>query len=595
MDPATTPLVSRRDARLVGLLAVAAALGAIAAYGRWDAAAWNTPIEYGHLGYDADAMAVLAQIKAASQGDFPLLLTKSVPQLGAPFTANWNDAPIVEQPLYWLTGCLAGVTSLFFAANAMVLCSHVLAALCFFAVCRMLACDARWSFAGALVFAFARFPFARQLHHPQVLYDWHVPACLLVGWWLLDDTGFRVRDRRFWIAIAIAVVTGVQHPYYTNMFVQLTGLACLVLWHRGRRADAVAGLTVCGTSLAAFLLMCGNYLFYKLVHGSNPAGLVRSFQWLEFYALKPLDMFMPPPEHRWGPLAALSQGYFKNVLVPGETPPSCYLGILGIAALAWLCATAVRDTLARPGRDVPGEAWQVLWIVAYSIIGGINCLVGVFGIQFFRSANRYSIFILAIVLVWAIRQLTHRHPTARAGQFAWALPALAVAIAAWDQVPPPPTEKQIADVAMRVDSDRSFTRELESRLPAGGMVFQLPAMKYPEQPVPGVSASDHFRLYLHSDTLRFSFGSFAGRSDTAWQDALLKADLPEVIRALERYGFGAITINRAGFQDAGAALLKALGEQGRSQTLSSPRGDLVAVLLEPAARPELPATAPPGR
>jgi len=577
--------VSRSDARLCAALGTVAALLAIAAYGRWDSTAWNTPVEYGHLGYDADAMAVLAQIKAASQGDFPPLLMKTIPQLGAPFRANWNDTPIVEQLLYWLTGCLASVTSVFFAANALVLFSHVLAAVSFFAVCRALACDARWSFAGALVFAFARFPFTRQLHHPQVLYDWHVPACLLVGWWLLDGAGFRLRDRRFWIAVAIAVVTGLQHPYYTNMFVQLTGIACVVQWARGNRAAAVAGLAVCGAAMAAFLLMCGNFLAFKLAYGSNPGGMVRMFQWLEYYALKPLDLFMPPPDHPFAPLAALAQGYFKNVLASGETPPSSYLGILGIAALAWLTATCVRDALARPSRDLPREAWQILWIVAYSIVGGVNCLVGVFGIQLFRSANRYSIFILAIVLIWAIRQLSKIRLPAEAG---WALSAVAVAIALWDQVPPPPTAAQIADIAARVDSDRQFTRELEARLPAGGMVFQLPAMKYPERPAPGVSASEHFRPFLYSDSLRFSFGSMAGRPDTAWQDALLKADLPGVIRALEAYGFGAIYINRAGFEDGAAALLKALGDQARSETITSPRGDLVAVMLKPAENPELP-------
>jgi hypothetical protein len=225
----------RSEARSLLALAAVAALLAITAYGRWDARSWNTPVEYGNLGYDADTMAVLAQIKAASQGNFPPLLTKTVPQLGAPFTANWNDAPMIEQLLFWLTGCLASASSLFFAANAMVLFSHVLAALCFYTVCRVLHCDLRWSFAGAIIFAFARFPFTRQLHHPQVLYEWHVPACLLVGWWLLDGHGFKLRDQRFWIAIAIAVITGVQHPYYTNMFVQLTGLACLVQWARGNR------------------------------------------------------------------------------------------------------------------------------------------------------------------------------------------------------------------------------------------------------------------------------------------------------------------------------------------------------------------------
>lgn len=577
--------VLRAEGPIVLLLAGVATLLAITAYGRWSAASWSVPLEYGNRGYDADAMAVLAQIKAAAQGDFPPFVTKNVRQLGAPFVGNWNDAPIVEQLMYWLAGCLAGVTSVFFAANTLVVFSHALAAVGFYAVSRSLGGDRRLSLAGGLVFAFARFPFTRQLHHPQVLYDWHVPACLLVGWWVLDGAGLPRRGGRFWIAVAIAIATGIQHPYYTNMFVQLTGLACLVQWARGRREAAAAGIAVCGAAMAAFLVMCGNYLAYKLLHGGNTEGLVRRFQWLEFYALKPLDLFMPPPDHRLPSLAGLGRGYFENVLVPGEIPPSCYLGMVGIAALAWLAIVSVRRALATPARPLPAESWQVLWILAYSMIGGVNCLVGVFGIQLFRSANRYSIFILAIALVWAIRRLSTLPLTDR---MAWGLSTAAVALALWDQVPPVPTAAAIADVAARVDSDRAFTRALESRLPEGAMVFQLPLMKYPEQPAPGVSASDHFRPFLHTDSLRFSFGSIAGRQDTAWQEPLLSGGLQAAIAGLERYGFAALYVNRAGFQDGAAELLKALAALGRAETVTSPRGDLVAVLLEPAAVPELP-------
>jgi hypothetical protein len=578
-------LALRSETFFALLLAGVATLLAIAAYGRWGTSTWSVPLEYGSLGYDADAMAVLAQIKAAAQGDFPPFVTKNVRQLGAPFVGNWNDVPIVEQLLYWLAGCLAGVTSVFFAANALVVFSHALAAVGFYAVSRALGGERGLCLAGGLVFGFARFPFTRQIHHPQVLYDWHVPACLLVGWWVLDGSGLTRRDRRFWIAVAIAVATGIQHPYYTNMFVQLTGLACLVQWARGRREAAGAGLAVCGAAMAAFLVMCGNYFAYKLLHGGNPAGLVRRFQWLEFYALKPLDLFMPPPDHRLPALAGLGRGYFENVLVPGEIPPSCYLGMVGIAALTWLAVVSVRRALATPSRPLPAESWQVLWILAYSVIGGVNCLVGVCGIQLFRSANRYSIFILAIALVWAIRRLS-RMPLA--GRMGWGLSAAVVALALWDQVPPAPTAATIADVAARVDSDRAFTRALEARLPQGAMIFQLPFMKYPEQPAPGVSASDHFRPFLYTDTLRFSFGSMAGRQDTAWQEPLLSGGLQAAIAGLERYGFAALYVNRAGYQDGGAELLKALAALGRNETVASPRGDLVAVLLEPAAVPELP-------
>jgi len=41
---------------------------------------------------------------------------------------------------------------------------------------------------------------------------------------------------------------------------------------------------------------------------------------------------------------------------------------------------------------------QGVWILAYSVIGGLNNLFALAGLYLFRSANRYSIFISALCL-----------------------------------------------------------------------------------------------------------------------------------------------------------------------------------------------------
>ena len=66
-----------------------------------------------------------------------------------------------------------------------------LQAVAFYAVCRALNCEWRWAFVGGLVFAFASYSFARQMHHLQVLYYWHIPACMLVVCWLFSSEGIR--------------------------------------------------------------------------------------------------------------------------------------------------------------------------------------------------------------------------------------------------------------------------------------------------------------------------------------------------------------------------------------------------------------------
>jgi hypothetical protein len=124
------------------------------------------------------------------------------------------------------------------------------------------------------------------------------------------------------------------------------------------------------------------------------------------------------------------------------------------------------------------------------------------------------------------------------------------------------------------------------------MVFQLPVMDFPESPIPGVSAYDHFRPYLYTHDLRFSFGTDKGRAQAAWQRVIVGMPPSAQIAALERYGFSAIYINSAGYQDRGEKLLNDYKAAGRTEVIQSPLKDLYCVVLKASPNPELPPPAP---
>ena len=85
---------------------------------------------------------------------FCLFSFSTVPELGAPYGANWNDFPVTEKPLFCIIGVLARIFGLFAAANIAVLLGHVLAAVAFYIACRILNASWVWAFAGALIFGF---------------------------------------------------------------------------------------------------------------------------------------------------------------------------------------------------------------------------------------------------------------------------------------------------------------------------------------------------------------------------------------------------------------------------------------------------------
>jgi phosphoglycerol transferase len=286
-------------------------------------------------------------------------------------------------------------------------------------------------------------------------------------------------------------------------------------------------------------------------------------------------------------LAGFSRSH--RAVAPLLDERASYQGIVGLACLLWLVFDSVRAMLERRERDVPMEAWQVLWIVLMFTTGGLNAILGTAGFTLFRSGCRYSIVIMAITLLWAVRRgsgLERRMLRGRrldAGILGVVGSAVVAAcmVIVWDEVPRPPTKEEMVAIARQVDSDRAFTAKMEAALPEGAMIFQLPIMEFPEAPVPGMTPYDHFRPYLYSKHLRYSFGSMKGRPREAWQQELGKRPLEAAATEIENRGFAAIYINRNGFPDRAQPIEKALRAMGyRKPPIVSASGDLVCIPLE---------------
>jgi hypothetical protein len=559
-------------------------------YDRWSADSWGVPIEYGTTPDRADVKAVLAAFRSASTGNVAVpFVFHSVPQLGAPYVANWNDYPATEDFLFSLAGILGKVFGLFAASNLLILILHVLAALAFYFAARRFKCDWKWAFTGALFFAFAPFAFSHGLHHVVITAYWHIPLGILVAFWAANGRGLRIGTPLYWMAIGVAVIFGWENVYYNCMFIQIVGIALIIQWLRHGLRAAIPPFTIGCVALGATVLMFLKTFLYNVVHGHNAGAIVRNYAQMEYYALKLVDCFIPFPTHKIPAFAELGRSFYSMTILPAEIPPACYFGVVGIAAFLWLAVVTVRNAVARDRRRIPFEAVLTLWIFFFAMVGGINNMVGVVGFQMFRSTTRYSIVIFALALLFGARRislLSKRWPSP------WPVVApIAFAVIGLWEILPPFAGENIAAVQANVSSDRTFAQEMESRLPKGGMVFQLPVIDYPENPVPGVSAYDHFRPFFYTKDLRYSFGSDKGRIDTAWQRVVAAMQPAQQVAALESYGFAGIYVNRAGYQDHGESMRQKYADAGRSEVIDSPGQDLFCVVLHPSPNPVLP---PPG-
>jgi phosphoglycerol transferase len=530
--------------------------------------------------YLGDAWNYAAWAKSASEGQFLPFMPKFNRYLNAPFGASWNDFPSTEDFLWAATGLGTRLFGLFPALNLFYLMACLLAATSFYLTGRYLRYRWEWCVAGAVAFGLSPYALTRSIHHLALTYYWHIPLCLLVTWWVASRTGLRFWGRRYWVAIGVAAVTGWQNPYYTSWFLQLLGLGATAHAIRLKSWKSLLPPTsIAAATLLAFLSANLDTLIYQAQAGPNSGAVGRTYAHLEMFALRPVELFLPV-SHRSPTLTEFTKKYKSDLAMPINEPS--YLGMLGAAGFLAMCGQMIVSLMRRSGRP-DGRALQALWLTGYSIVGGLNGVLGVGGLLLFRGQNRVSIFLLALALFFVIQRLSRLsirwpRPLSAAGALLLSIVVL------WDQWPYI-LHDYIFDATREImESDRAFAKRMEKELPPGGMVFQLPVLPYPEA---GDLDYEHFRPYLFTKSLRYTYGTIRGRGDEDWQSRVAAMSPAEQIATLEKYGFAAICTIRRAYPGNGRELEAAFTAEGR-QIIVSRHRDLSCIVLRPAAQPELP-------
>lgn len=214
-------------------------------------------------------------------------------------------------------------------------------------------------------------------------------------------------------------------------------------------------------------------------------------------------------------------------------------------------------------------------------------MIGLSGLVLFRGTDRYSIVILALLLLFSVKYLTILTRT-KGTVFKVVFPGALALIGCFDQIPRLTSARAITSIRDQVCADALMMSRLDQALPNAASVFQLPVIEFPEAPpILGVGPYDHFRPYFYSRHLRFSYGSDKGRYRDQWQHDIERFSPGDIASVLEQYGFHGILIDRKGYSDRGAALRAGLLAAGKRILTETP--EFMCISLDPSNRPELPA------
>jgi phosphoglycerol transferase len=564
-----------RRAEAVGYLA--AALLCCAAL-IWVLQLWRAdlrvPIQYGHGG---DVL-------------FDCMLAKDIvdsgwllhnPRLGAPGEQDLRDFPMPElatslpmKIMSWFTSSWGTVVNLYFFGGFLLATWSALAVFRHFGIARAPAVVA------ALLFAFAPYHFYRGENHLRLSAYYTIPlAGMLLLWILYDEPMFvpvrrgpflvlPVLTRKGIVALAVCAILGSDGAYYacfTILLLMSAGLYRAFEGHSFRRG--MGAVMLAGAIILALLLNLLPNIVHILLDGKNQEVAARLPVEAETYALKLTQLVLPITGHRIPWLAGLKTEYNRTPLpAPLNEGDGSALGTCFAVGFCFLLVTLLTG-YPGPRRELIRHLGR-LSLCAFLIgtLGGVGSLVAFTISPQIRAYNRISIFIVffsAMAVAAVLDEVRRRW--ARPGLYCWivrgGLAGILVAGILDQTTPAAVPFYRYANEQYRDDAE--FAARAEGMLPPGAMILQLPFMRFPEYPPPHEMASyDQLRPYLHSVSLRWSYGAMKGRYWDAWQGDLLAWPIEDVVEAAAVAGFGALYVDRYGYADRGASIRTSLRGMG---------------------------------
>jgi hypothetical protein len=510
------------------------------------------------------------------------------PSLGAPFGQELYDYAVgtdrlnldLLRLLEFVFGGAAAAVNVFF------LLTFPLAAAAAFLVFRLLGITRAPAVLCSLLFALLPYHFERGEGNLFLTAYWVVPlGAYLVLATLGGEPLFRRREgvtglrayasRSTLLTVvfcAAVASTGVYYAAFTALL--LAGAIVVALVARLGRGVVLGGLGALALLVAVVLVHLSPSIAYRWDHGANELS-ERHWRESELYALKLSDLVFPIDLHRLEPLARFTAEYKAATMIRSEPMAIGPVAAAGFIALllAALVALTGRSAIARLG--VLGHAAAAnLLAILIGTLGGLSTVIALLVTPQLRAWNRISIFIaffslLAVAIgLAALGRRLGTHPL-RQLLFAAVL-GLVLVFGLYNQITyvhVPPYELKAA-----YRQDEAFVREIERRLPENAAVFQLPYIGFPEEGrLVNLYENDLLRGYLHSNDLRWSFGSTKGRPED-WADDLVGMPTPTVVDAATAAGFAGIYVDRFGYRDRGVAVEGEIRTQIRSQPFVSASG-----------------------
>lgn len=435
-----------------------------------------------------------------------------------------------------------------------------------------------------VLYAFAPFHLWRGVSHLFLSAYYLVPLFALLLVWLVQGRplfwGRGPTGKLTWspergrsaLALLIAAAVGADFPYYTVFAVFLLGVAGLrFALEKATRGAAARAAVLAAVTVVSFAATMAPHFRYWHREGKVVAGdHVSQHPWHDGYhlGLTVTQMMLPVPGYPVEPLKQLRNRYYDGS-VPVSESDAMALGAFGTAGLllGLVGVLAGGRLTSERGRACHLFGLLIVFAILLGTAGGFGTYLNLTGQTLVRSYNRISIFIAFFAVATAGVALDAL--LRRSDHLAWrGAGLLALAGLVWLGVKDQTAYVYFtayAETRRLHENDADFFARVEQSVPPGTAVFQLPYIAYLSyRNTEGkMEPYEHFRGYLYTGRLHWSFGAPHGRSVDGLHETLAREAVPELLHDLALLDFGGVYVDRFGYADNGrqveAELTRAAG------------------------------------
>lgn len=485
------------------------------------------------------------------------------PLLGAPFGSVNYDFPMYGDAFHLL------FIQLFYAVfghfgiaiNCFFFMLFPATAVISYLVMRKLGIKRVLSFIGSLTYAFLPYRFLRSEEHLFLSAYTLIPLAVLVLFWLMSDDrlfkiqkGFLTYKRNIYTAIILIVVaiSGIYYTFFTCFFVFIAVFILFCSSKSNRNMKTVLKAIIPIGIMAVTIMIASIPTRIGLSNaGINVEAPTRMAYEAEIYGLKITRLFIPIQDHG---IPVLRDILTKYSYAPLQSEKPAYLGILGIFGFVTLVLSLFIKFNNDNENNLGIKTLSKLNIAAVLLgtIGGFGSLFALLVSAQIRAYNRISVFIAYFCVLAAcmlLDSLTVKIKRTAFRRIALCAIAMVLLLGIREQSLPLSADK-MNNLTASYYSDENFVKDIEADVGAGSMIYQMPYFQFPETaPMNNMADYALFRGYLHSDTLKWSYGDYKGRNADLWNRIIASYPLDQRIQAITFAGFRGIYIDTYAFTD----------------------------------------------